>query len=88
VGTPRAWRLEPLADNIDDDGETAVFLSSAQRKAIIREAERHAAQFLHGLELTGARPKELAAVKVSDSAARQFVWAIERDVLQSSAFAK
>jgi len=66
VGTPTAWQLEPLADNVDDEGETAVFLSSAQRKAIIREAERHAAQFLRGLELTGARPKELAAAKVSD----------------------
>lgn len=66
VGTPTTWRLEALADDVDDEGETAVFLSPAQRKAIIREAERHAAQFLRGLELTGARPKELAAVKVSE----------------------
>jgi len=66
VGTPTAWRLEPLADNIDDEGETAVFLNPAQRRAIIGEAEECAGAFLRGLELTGARPKELAVAKVSD----------------------
>lgn len=66
VGTPTAWRLKPLADNIDDEGETAVFLDPGQRKAIIGQAEERAGAFLRGLELTGARPKELAATKVSD----------------------
>lgn len=66
VGSPDAWQLEPLADSIDDDGETAVFLSPGQRRAIIQEAEGRAGAFLRGLELTGARPNELAATKVSD----------------------
>lgn len=66
VGTRGAWLLEPLADDIDDEGETAIFLSPGQRGAIVAKAEEHAAAFLRGLELTGARPKELAATKVSD----------------------
>jgi integrase len=66
LGNPAAWRLKPLADDVEDDGETAVFLSPAQRKAIIGTADDPAAQFLRGLELTGARPKELAGAKVAD----------------------
>jgi integrase len=65
VGNPAAWRLRPLADE-DDEGETAVFLSVSQRKAIVSAAEPHAAAFFRGLELTGARPKELASATVSD----------------------
>ncbi|HEY3653968.1 MAG TPA: hypothetical protein VGL34_03175 [Steroidobacteraceae bacterium] len=66
VGNPEAWRLTPLTDNVDDDGETAVFLSPEQRKAIIAAADPYAAKFLRGLELTGSRPKELAAVIARD----------------------
>lgn len=66
VGNPTAWALEPLADDIDEGGESAVILSPVQRKALIEAALPSAAQFLRGLELTGARPSELAAAKVAD----------------------
>jgi integrase len=66
VGNPMAWRLRALADDVDDGGETAVFLDPAQRKAIIAAASPFAALFFRGLELTGARPRELAAALVVD----------------------
>jgi integrase len=66
VGTPSVWRLKPLSDDVEDDGETAVFLSPEQRKALIAAATAPAAAFLRGLELTGARPNELAAATVGD----------------------
>ncbi|HEY2809667.1 MAG TPA: hypothetical protein VGI91_12815 [Steroidobacteraceae bacterium] len=64
IGNPAAWRLESLPD--DDESETAVFLTREQRKALIAAATPPAATFLRGLELTGARPKELAAVRAED----------------------
>lgn len=64
VGNPAAWRLEQLPD--DDESTTAVFVTPAQRKALIAAASPSAAVFLRGLELTGARPKELAAAVVAD----------------------
>jgi integrase len=66
VGNPAAWKLKPLADDTDDEGETAVFLSAEQRRALVAAAEPHAAAFFRGLELTGSRPKELAAATVDD----------------------
>jgi integrase len=66
IGNPAAWRLKPLSDDIEDDGETAVFLNAAQRKTIIAEATVAAGAFFRGLELTGARPKELAAAVAGD----------------------
>jgi integrase len=66
VGSPAAWRLKPLSDDVEDDGETAVFLTPAQRAAVIAAAGDHAATFFRGLELTGARPKELAATTAGD----------------------
>lgn len=66
VGNPAAWRLKPLADDVEDEGETAVFLAAEHRKALVAAASAHAAAFMRGLELTGARPKELAAATVSD----------------------
>ena len=51
---------------MDDSGETAVFLDPAQRKAVIAAASPFAAQFFRGLELTGARPKELSVALVAD----------------------
>jgi integrase len=47
-------------------GETDVFIDAAQRKAIIAAASPAAARFFRGFELTGARPKELAATRVAD----------------------
>jgi integrase len=64
IGSPAAWRLDSLPD--DDESETAVFLTREQRKALIAAATPAAATFLRGLELTGARPKELAATKAGD----------------------
>jgi integrase len=66
LGNPAAWKLRALSDAIDESGETAVFLDAVQRKAIIAAASPRAALFLRGLELTGARPKELAATLVAD----------------------
>jgi len=63
VGFPAAWRLRPL---LVEEEETRVFLGPTQRAAIIAAADVHTAAFLRGLEVTGARPKELAAVRRSD----------------------
>jgi integrase len=65
VGNPTAWTLKPLADDVEDEGETAVFLSPEERKALVAAATPFAAAFLRGLELTGARPKELADATVA-----------------------
>ncbi|MGH7138839.1 MAG: hypothetical protein ACREHD_24085, partial [Pirellulales bacterium] len=66
VGNPAAWRLKPLADDVEEGAETAVFLSSEQRKAIIASGSPAISLFLRGLELTGARPKELADATAGD----------------------
>jgi integrase len=65
VGNPSAWHLKPLSDDVEDDGETAVFLTPEQRRALIAAATPNAGAFLRGLELTGARPSELAAATVA-----------------------
>lgn len=62
VGSPAAWRLKPLWV----EEEETPFLGPAHRAAIITAAEPYTAAFLRGLELTGARPKELAAVTRGD----------------------
>jgi integrase len=64
IGNPAAWRLEALPD--DDESETAVFLSPTQRKGLIDSASPEAAAFMRGLELSGARPKELAEATTAD----------------------
>lgn len=66
VGDKMAWALDPLADDIEEGGESAVILSPGQRKALIKAAVPAAADFMRGLELTGARPSELAAATVAD----------------------
>ena len=66
VGNASAWHLTPLQDEVEEEGETAVLLPAEHRKALIAAATAPAAAFLRGLELTGARPKELAAATVSD----------------------
>lgn len=66
VGNEAAWKLTPLSDDVDDEGDTAVFLTADQRKAIITAASQPMAEFLRGLELTGARPNELAATTAGD----------------------
>jgi len=65
LGNPVAWNLRALLDDIDETGETAVLLDAVQRKAVIDAASPAAVRFLRGLELTGARPKELAATRIS-----------------------
>lgn len=64
VGNPAAWRMDALSDS--DEADTAVFLSPAQRQGLIGAASPEAAAFLRGLELSGARPKELAEATVGD----------------------
>jgi integrase len=66
VGNPSAWRVRPLADDVEDEGNTAVFLTAAQRKALIAAADPYTAAFLKALEHTGARPHEMAAALVRD----------------------
>ena len=63
VGNPAAWRLRPLCG---EDEADPVSLGSTQRAAIIAAADPHTAAFLRGLELTGARPNELAAMTKAD----------------------
>ena len=65
VGNREAWQLEALPDDAEETG-TAVFLSPEQRKGLIAAAEDHAGRFFRGLELSGARPGELAGARVSD----------------------
>lgn len=71
VGNPDAWKLKPLADDVEESGETAVMLTAEQRKGLILAASKHAALFFRGLEMTGARPGELAAATVADFDATQ-----------------
>jgi integrase len=66
LGNPAAWRLKSLTDDVEEGGETAVFLDATQRKAVIAAASPAAAKFFRGLELTGARPMELASAVVAD----------------------
>jgi integrase len=70
AGNPQAWALDPLADDVEEVQQTTVFLSAKQRKAIIDAALPAAADFLRGLDFTGARPGELAAATVADLDAR------------------
>jgi len=65
-GIRRPGGLKALSDDIEEGGETAVFLDAAQRKAVIAAASPAAGRFFRGLELTGARTKELAATVVAD----------------------
>lgn len=66
VGNPESWKLAPLADEIEEGGETAVMLTPEHRRALIAAASPEAAAFLRGLEFTGARPGELSAALVRD----------------------
>ena len=66
LGNSETWKLKPLADDVEDEGDTAVFLDAGQRKALIAAAAKPLGDLLRGLELTGARPKELAAATLGD----------------------
>ena len=66
LGNPKAWDIKPLADDVEDAFETAVYLNADHRRALIKAASDSAALFLEGLERTGARPGELAAATVAD----------------------
>lgn len=65
VGNPAAWTMQKLIDDREDES-TAVFLDPGQRAAILKAAPRALADLLRGLELTGARPKEIAVATVAD----------------------
>jgi len=66
TGNKQAWTLEALADDSEETGETAVFLTSVQRAALLKAASKHTALFFQGLDLTGARPGELAGATVGN----------------------
>jgi integrase len=66
VGDARAWTLKALTDDSTHEEATAVFLAPAQRKNIRANARAAAADFFHALELTGARPGEMARATVAD----------------------
>ena len=66
IGNPATWTLKELADDVSEEGDTAVFLSAEQRAGLIAAASPETAAFLRGLELSGARPKELANANVGD----------------------
>lgn len=64
IGNPAAWRLGALPD--DNESEAAVFLSSAQTKALMASAPPEAGAFMRGLELSGGPPKEIADATAAD----------------------
>lgn len=67
AGNPLAWKLQPLADDVDAEPErAAVFLSREQREALIAAVPADAQAFLRALDHTGARPGEMAAATVAD----------------------
>jgi integrase len=66
VGDARAWTLRVLTDDRNHDEQTAVFLTAEQRKSIRANASSEAADLFRAVELTGARPGELARATVAD----------------------
>lgn len=66
IGNPRTWRLTALADDVEDEGDTAVFLDPQQRRGLMAKVSPNAGLFLKALELTGARPREMAATTCGD----------------------
>jgi hypothetical protein len=66
VGSPLAWKVKKLSDDTEDTNETAVFLSSGERKALLGATDPSTADLLRGIDQTGARPHELAGAIVSD----------------------
>jgi len=64
TGSPTAWQIGNLFDDGEDD--TAIFLSPEQRRFLIRQASPEGADFLRALELSGARPHELAKATAGD----------------------
>lgn len=71
TGNPTAWELEALSDDTEETGETAVFLTREQRAALLKTSRSATALFLQGLDLTGARPGELAAATIANLNAKQ-----------------
>lgn len=65
-GNPDAWKIKPLADIDAGACESTLFLTPSQRQAIIDQARPNASLFLRAIQLTGARPGELAAATVAD----------------------
>jgi integrase len=66
VGNPVCWTLPALADDTEDSGEAAVFLTGPQRERLIGKSPPALRAYLRGLEHTGARPSELAVATVAD----------------------
>lgn len=64
IGNPLAWTLPALGDDVEDEGDTAVFLTPEQRRGIIAATDPYTAAFLRGLHYCGARPQELPKVDV------------------------
>jgi integrase len=71
VGNSAAWNMSPLADDKEESSEAATFLTPEQRKRLIELVPKELANYLRGLECTGARPSELAIATVSDFYAKQ-----------------
>ena len=66
LATGKHGHLIRWPDDLEEGGESAVILDPHHRKALIGAALPAAAEFMRGLELTGARPSELAAATVAD----------------------
>lgn len=66
VGNREAWKLEKISDERDDLGDTGYFFTRAQRDALLAAASPQARVFFRALDLTGARPGEIARAVVSD----------------------
>jgi integrase len=66
VGNKDAWTVTALSDDVEESGETAVFLSPDQRARLMKKASKPLRAYLQGLEHCGARPSELAKAKAAD----------------------
>lgn len=65
IGHPEAWKLEPLADDREEEAET-LFLTPTQRDSIVSASSTACGFFLRAIEFTGARPGELADATAGD----------------------
>jgi len=66
IGNPEAWRIEPLADDLEESGDSAIFLTLSQRESIMSAASTPCEMFLKAIEYTGARPGEIAVATAGD----------------------
>ncbi len=65
IGNPDAWKIEPLADDKEEEADT-LFLTPTQRDSIVSASSTACRFFLRAIEFTGGRPGELAEATAGD----------------------